>query len=74
MEMLNKILKSVNPDVDYFKETRLIEDRVLDSVQIVQLIALISEEYSIEIFEEDLLPENFNSMDAIKALIRRYVK
>ena len=74
METLNNILKSVNPDVDYYKETRLIEDRVLDSVQIVYLITLISEEYSIEISPEDLLPENFNSMDAIYALIKRYEK
>ena len=74
METLNNILKSVNPDVDYYKEKRLIGDRVLDSVQIVYLITLISEEYSIEISPEDLLPENFNSMDAIYALIKRYKK
>ena len=74
METLNNILKTVKPDVDYYKETRLIEDRVLDSVQIVYLITLISEEYSIEISPEDLLPENFNSMDAIYALIKRYEK
>lgn len=74
METLINILKTVNPDVDYYKETKLIEDRVLDSVQIVYLITLISEEYSIEISPEDLFPENFNSVDAIYALIKGYKK
>lgn len=72
MEKLMNILHMVNPDVDYFNENMLIEDRVLDSIQIVYLISLISDEYGIEIEPQDLIPENFNSVDAISKLIHGY--
>lgn len=74
MEKLMDILHVVNPDVDYQQEKSLIEDRVLDSIQIVYLISLISEEYDIEIEPQDLTPENFNSVEAIISLIRGYKK
>lgn len=74
MEKLMDILHLVNPDVDYQQEKSLIEDRVLDSIQIVYLISLISEEYDIEIEPQDLTPENFNSVEAIFKLIRGYEK
>lgn len=74
MEKLMDILHVVNQNVDYQQEKSLIEDRVLDSIQIVYLISLISEEYDIEIEPQDLTPENFNSVEAIIRLIRRYKK
>lgn len=74
MDKLMRILNTVNSDVDYSKEKMLIEDRVFDSIQIVYLISLISEEYEIEIDPQDLIPENFNSLEAINILIQRYKK
>lgn len=72
MEKILEILNEVNPDIDYLSENRLVEDRVLDSIQIVYLISLLSEEYCIDIELEDLIPENFNSLESILLLLRRY--
>lgn len=72
MEKLLGILNKVNSDVDYNSEKFLIEERILDSIQIVYLIQLISSEYNIEIQIQDLIPENFNSIEAIWNLIEKY--
>ena len=69
MEELLEILNDINPDVDYSKEKNLIDGKVYDSFSIITLVSNISEEFDIEISVEDLTPENFNSLEAMVALI-----
>ena len=71
MEQLIQILKEVNPDVDYETCTNLIDGHYLDSLAILSLIALIEEEYDIEIPTVEIIPSNFNSASAILKLIER---
>ena len=68
MEKLINILKEIRPDIDIESKT-LVEDGVLDSFDIVTLVGELVNEFSIEISVEDIIPENFNSVDAIMALI-----
>ena len=71
METLLKILKSMHPEVDFTAEDDLIGNGVLDSLDIVTLITEINAEFDVSIPAEEILPENFNSAEAIYALIER---
>ncbi|MBP3205786.1 MAG: acyl carrier protein [Lachnospiraceae bacterium] len=69
MDKLISILKSIRPDVDFETEDALIDDEILSSFDIIAMVSEINVEYGIEIQVDDLLPENFNSAEAILELI-----
>jgi len=71
MEKLLEILNTLRPNVDFSNHTKLIEDDVLDSFDIVTIVGEINFQFDVEIGVEDLLPENFNSAEAMMALISR---
>ena len=70
MDKLMRILSELNPDVDFETEDALIDGGMLDSFDIVTLVAEIDDAFGIEIPAEALIPENFNSAKAIFALIQ----
>lgn len=70
MEELLEILSEIKPGVDFEKETSLVDDGVLDSLDIISIISEVSEEYDVKIPPEDIVPENFNSAKAMYALIK----
>ena len=69
MEKLLKILNELHEDIDFTQETALIDDGILDSLDIVSLITEINDEFDVSIPAEEIIPENFNSADAIMRLI-----
>ncbi len=69
METLLEILEDLHPDVDFENCSTLIDNNILDSFDIITLIAEISSEFGVNIPAEDIMPENFNSAKAIYALI-----
>lgn len=71
MDKLLKILSEVHPGVDFEKETALIDDGILESLDIVTIVAEIMNEFDVELNVDDLLPENFNSAQAMLELIER---
>lgn len=71
MEILLEILSELHPDVDFESCDTLIDDNILDSFDIITLIAEISSEFDVNIPAEEILPENFNSAKALYALIER---
>ena len=71
MDKLIEILKSIRPDVDFTMEDALIDDEILSSFDIIAMVSEINVEYGIEIQVDDLLPENFNSAEAILELIEK---
>ena len=71
MDKLMRILSELNHDVDFETEDALIDGGMLDSFDIVTLVAEIDDAFGIEIPAEALIPENFNSAKAIFALIRQ---
>ncbi len=70
MDELLEILEDINPDVDYETETRLIDGKALNSFSIITLVSNIQEEFDIEISPAYLVPESFNSVDAMWAMIQ----
>ena len=71
MEELLRIMSEIRPDVDFTTATKLIDDDVLDSFDIISMVSEINETFGIEINVNDLLPENFNSAEALYALIQK---
>ena len=71
MDKLMRILSELNPDIDFETEDALIDGGLLDSFDIVTLVAEIDDAFGIEIPAEALIPENFNSAKAIFALIQQ---
>lgn len=68
-ETLMNILLDVCPDVDFENERELIDDGLLESLDIVSIVTSMMDEFDVEINVDDLLPENFNSVDDMIALI-----
>ena len=70
MDELMELLEEIAPDVDFTAENRLIDDKVLDSFSIVSLVAQIADTFDIEISPKYLVPENFNSAQAMWDMIQ----
>ncbi len=66
-----EILTEIRGDIDFEKETKLIDDNILASLDIVAIVGEFNDEFDVEISVEDLIPENFNSVDAMVELITR---
>ncbi len=66
-----EILQDIRSDIDFENEEALIDDDLLESLDIVAIVGEFNEEFDVEISVEDLLPENFNSVDAMVELILR---
>ena len=71
MNELYELLDSLHLNVDFRNEEHLIDDGLLESLDIVMLVDELMCHYDIEISVEDLVPENFNSAEAIFALVER---
>ncbi len=71
MEELLKIMSGIRDDIDFTKETKLIDDELLDSFDIISIVSEVNEQFGVEINVDDLLPENFNSAEALYALIKK---
>ena len=71
MEKLLENLDDLHPDVDFETEEHLIDNKILDSFDIVTLVAEIDAEYDVAIPAEELIPENFNSAKALYALVEK---
>lgn len=63
-----------------FKESELIKDETLifqegffDSMGFVMLIDFIEEKFGVKTFDDDLIEENFESINAIKDYIERKI-
>ena len=71
MEELMEILEDICPDVDFENETSLIDGKVISSFEILSIISEISETFGIKLTPAEIIPENFNSADALWKMIQR---
>ena len=72
MDEILKILEKIKPGVDFRKEKNLIEDHIIDSFEMIQMVSEISDIYQIDITPADISPDNFRSVDNIYAFISSY--
>ena len=69
MDKLIEILSEICPNVDFRKEKALVDDGLTDSFEIVSIVAEIMDHFEVELDVDDLMPENFNSVEAMMQLI-----
>ena len=70
-ETLLEILNDIDDTVNWEDETALIDDRILDSFGVISLISELEDQFEIEIDASEIVPENFNSADAMWKMIQR---
>ena len=66
---LIEILSEMHPDVDFDTEDKLIDNGILDSFDIVTLVAELGSQYDISVPAGRIIPKNFNSAKALFAMI-----
>lgn len=74
LEEIIEILEDINPEVDYETCTTLIDDRHIDSLGMVSLVAELEDAFDITIPAVEVVASNFNSAPAIAALVERLVE
>jgi acyl carrier protein len=72
MTRIEQALKAIRPEYDFTSSVNFIEDGMLDSYDMVMLVADIDKTYGITLAGVDIVPENFASIQAIEALLARY--
>ncbi len=71
MNELITLLEENCPGIDFRGSDALIDDGILDSLDLVTIVSALMDAYDITITVDELLPENFNSVEAIYALVER---
>ncbi len=57
-------------DLELKPDESLIENGIIDSTGVLELVTFIEEKYSIEIADEELIPENLDSINNIIAFLK----
>ena len=70
-ETVEKILNETKPTIRLVNMDHIIDDGYLDSLELMTLISALMNEFGFELDIEWITPENFNSVDAIVALVER---
>ena len=74
MDEIIEILESLKPGVDYETADNLVDSRVLDSLTILALVPELEDAFDVTIPAVEIIPDNFNSVQAIDALVTRLVE
>lgn len=71
MREFMELLSALKPEIDFEKEKELIDEGLLESFDVITLIAEIEDRFGVEIPAEEIIPENFNSAEGMWKLIER---
>jgi acyl carrier protein len=71
MKSLPDILKEIRPEFDFTASSDFIADGMLDSFDMMTLVATLDKTYGISIQGTDIVPENFKNLQTIGALLRQ---
>ena len=72
MQKLLSVLAEVKDDVDFAAEDSLVDDGLIDSLDLTQIIVALDEAFGVHIPAGDIEPENFNSVQAMLSLVHAY--
>ena len=70
-EAIIEILQDIRPEYDFDTDRDFLEARMLDSFDVVTIVTDIEEKFNVLIDGEDIVPENFASVEAIRKLIEK---
>ena len=69
IENIVKILWELRPEFNFEENLNFIEEGMLDSFDVINLVTTLDNEFGISIDGMDVLPENFSSLSSIEALL-----
>jgi acyl carrier protein len=72
MKNIADILKEIRPEFDFTTSTDFMADGMLDSFDMVTLVAALDKTYGISISGVEIVPENFKNLKAIETLLGKY--
>ena len=72
MKRVTDILGEIRPEFDFTKSQDFIADGMLDSYDVVTLVAELDKHFGISIDGTDILPENLRNLAAIEQLVAKY--
>lgn len=70
-EKIVSILTELRPEFDFNEPLDFIEEGMLDSFDVINLVTALDREFGISIDGTDVLPDNFSSVENIEALLRK---
>jgi len=76
MNMKNKIgsiLREIFPDSHNLETINFLEEGLLDSFDVINIVTSLEEEFNIRIDGLDILPENFETLERIERLVEKYI-
>lgn len=68
-EKIIEILTDLRPEFDFTEDVNFIEEGMLDSFDMVALVADLENGFGVKIDGVDIVPENFCSLEALENLI-----
>lgn len=71
MEKLLEILMEIDDSIDYEEEKALIDDHLFDSFAVITLVGELEDAFDIRIEAREMIPANFNSVEAMWEMIQR---
>jgi acyl carrier protein len=71
MKPIAEILKEIRPEFDFTASNDFMADGMLDSFDMVTLVAALDKTFGISIPGTDIVPENFQNIGTIEALLRK---
>jgi len=72
LNTLAELLKEIRPEFDFTASRDFLADGMLDSFDMVTLVATLDKTYGISIEGVDIVPEHFQNLDTIAGLLRKY--
>ena len=70
-EKIIKILTDIRPEFDFTENVNFIEEGMLDSFDVVNLVTSLDEAFAISIDGMDIIPDNFSNVEKIMELLKK---
>lgn len=67
------LLKKISDEIPDDVHINILTEGIIDSFDIVNIVSIIEENFSIELDAEDIVPENFYSVSVIAKLVEKYM-
>lgn len=70
-DIIFEILNEIKPEQNFYDSDNYIDDGMLDSFDIIELISMLEEKFDIVIDGMDIIPEYFSNVKQIERLVRK---
>ena len=70
-EKIRKILNDINEEIIMYEGSDLLEDKVIDSFEVMEIVAALEESFNIELDPDNIISENFANMQSIIEMMKK---